>query len=661
MNARTIQAIALATTIGASALGGSMLPGLMRQSEEDGLRYTTEAVEGAPPWVAVGTAIGALRGLIVDILWIKVNYMKDQGLFFEVMADAELITKLQPRFAAVWIFHGHNMAYNISVATHTMAERWEWVQAGIRLVRNEGLRHNPNSMALHRDLAFWFAHKIEGVSDDAHMYYKTELAREWHYLLGEPPETWDDRLAWIRTVADAPNSLEEAERRTPGVAALIERFNGAMGEFGEEFEYASTAAFLLRYGEWRAVIKDTEIAEILGVREDYRRSRASFAAFDDVAGDPEVAEQWDTLIAFTRRRALLDEYNMDPRFMADLTEELGPIDWRSGYAHALYWSRLGERRASIGVSDVNSIYVALNNDRQQLQSIQGLARAGRIMFDPFSGETMPSRFPEPRFVDTIARLFPVYYEKHFDTRGAGGEGFIGFLQNFMASAVRESYRSGEFARAQELMDQLDERFGTGAPVGMQNPRFSQPLEVFVREEIAGELEFQPLLAPSEVFASMRRAYRVGVGRDREDIWANCLTFVAQVVTIFKENQYFDYVNKFGVGRVADMLQDTPTIVREAFKNVMVDQSIPLEERVNIWARVDRFPGAELARAYAYDDVITDLRRQLSRHPLGQRYSAAQLFPPPPNLQRIRQQIAAAEAARQAREAAEQARDEIQRR
>ncbi len=659
MNARTIQAIALAVAVGASAAGGTMLPRLVDQSDERGLRYTTTSVEGAPPWVAIGTAIGALRGLIVDILWLKVNYMKDQGLFFEVMADAELITKLQPRFAQVWIFHGHNMAYNISVATHTMAERWEWVQAGIRLVRNEGLRHNPNNMQLHRDLAFWFAHKIEGVSDDAHLYYKTELARQWHYLLGAPPEDWESRIEWIRAVAEAPRSLEEAERRTPGVLTLIQRFDESMGPFGEQATYSVSSEFLMRYGEWQAVNRDTEIAEILGIKEQYRRSRASFAAFDDVASDPDVAEQWRTLIRFTRYRVLRDEFNMDPAFMLALTEELGPIDWRSGYAHALYWSRLGERRASIGVADTNSIYIALNNDRQQLQAIQGLARFGRIIFDPFSGEWV-SRFPEPRFVDTIADLFGVYYDKHFDTRGAGGEGFIGFLQNFMASAVREAYRSGEFARAQQLLDRLDGLFGSGARPGLQNPRFQKPLEAFVRDEIEEEYGFQPHLAPSEAIASMRYAYRVGVGRGREEVWTNALTFVAQVVTIFKENEYYDFTNKFGVGRVRDMLQDTPTLVREAFKVVMRDPGIPLEERVTIWSRVDGFRGAELARAYAYDDVIDDLRRQLQRHPLGQRYSAAELFPPPANLEQVRAMIAEAEAEQQRREAEQRARDEIER-
>src|SRR5688572_8391741 len=204
--------MALALTI-----SGSMLPRILNQADESVLRYTNVSVEGAPPIVVVGTAIGALRGLVVDYLWLKANAMKEKGLFYEAMADADLITKLQPRFAQVWSFHGHNMTYNISVATHTQQERWEWVNAGIRLVRNEGLRYNPNDMLLHRELAFWLGHKIEGVSDDAHLYYKREFCREWHMLLGQPPEDTAEHLAWIKEIADAPETLMAAERKTAGV------------------------------------------------------------------------------------------------------------------------------------------------------------------------------------------------------------------------------------------------------------------------------------------------------------------------------------------------------------------------------------------------------------------------------------------------------------
>ena len=103
------------------------------------------------------------------------------------MLFRSLITKLQPRFGEVWAFHGHNLAYNLSVMTSTPEERWRLVNAGIDLVRNKGLRYNPNDLILYKELAFWFAHKIDGVSDDAHLFYKRKFAQEWHLLLGPPP------------------------------------------------------------------------------------------------------------------------------------------------------------------------------------------------------------------------------------------------------------------------------------------------------------------------------------------------------------------------------------------------------------------------------------------------------------------------------------------
>ncbi|MCH8315358.1 MAG: hypothetical protein IIA64_05240 [Planctomycetes bacterium] len=210
---RLVQLIALIITIVSTSVCGGLLPVMTKIAEQHTLRYTDIAVEGAPPFVVLGTAIGAVRGIIVDYLWIKVNLRKQAGLYFEVMADADLITKLQPRFAAVWAFQGHNMAYNISVIHNTAEERWEWVKAGINLVRNKGLRYNPNDLQLHKELAFWFSHKIEGVADDAHFYYKTELAREWHYVLGAPPAgPTGSRLA----LGAGPRSALRPSRGGPG-------------------------------------------------------------------------------------------------------------------------------------------------------------------------------------------------------------------------------------------------------------------------------------------------------------------------------------------------------------------------------------------------------------------------------------------------------------
>ncbi len=120
---RVIQTFSALIATASFSIGGYMLPTILDEAEDNTLRYTNNVVAGVPDWVnTIGMSIGALRGLLVDYLWIKIQQMQRDGLFFEVMADAELITKLQPRFPQVWVFHAHNMAYNISVATHTIEE-----------------------------------------------------------------------------------------------------------------------------------------------------------------------------------------------------------------------------------------------------------------------------------------------------------------------------------------------------------------------------------------------------------------------------------------------------------------------------------------------------------------------------------------------------------
>ena len=206
---RLIQLGAVVVLAGSIAVAGALQPKMLAIADRDQLRYTDVSVEGAPPIVAIGTAIGALRGLIVDYLWLKVTIQKEKGLLYEVMADSDLISKLQPRFPEVWGFLGHNLAYNVSVLTNTPEERWAWVNNGISLVRERGIRYNPNDLELHKELAFWFSHKVDGLADDAHLYYKRQFAREWHLLLGVPPLDYEKRQEWIKAVATS-HGMKEA-------------------------------------------------------------------------------------------------------------------------------------------------------------------------------------------------------------------------------------------------------------------------------------------------------------------------------------------------------------------------------------------------------------------------------------------------------------------
>jgi hypothetical protein len=289
--------------------------------------------------------------------------------------------------------------------------------------------------------------------------------------------------------------------------------------------------------------------------------------------------------------------------------------------------------------------------------MQDLARYGRITFDPFSSE-LPSRFPDPRWIDTIDGLFASFYEKHYETRGAGGETFIAFLENFMSSAIREAYRSGEIDRAQRMLDSLNERFGTGASVA-GNPKFALPLDVFVKKEVYDEYAFQPHLAPSEAVAALRYGFRVGVGRNQPEIYRQALSFVDDVIAYFKGNEYYDFETKFGTGRMRDLIGTLERTKEIAFLQLMTDPTIQLQEKATLWSQIDKYD-PEL-RLKVYDRMAPLLQRQFDQHALSQKYEFAQLFGAPPGLERYRQQLAAERLERERQQEEARSRDPFEQR
>lgn len=137
-----------------------------------------QALRDAPPLVVfTSVALGGFQGLIADLLWLRVARLQEQGHYFEIVQLSDWITKLEPRFSEVWAFHAWNMAYNISVMFPDPDDRWRWVQHGIRLLRDEGLRYNPADPRLYHELGWIYQHKIGQHYDDAHMAYKWELAQ----------------------------------------------------------------------------------------------------------------------------------------------------------------------------------------------------------------------------------------------------------------------------------------------------------------------------------------------------------------------------------------------------------------------------------------------------------------------------------------------------
>ena len=162
--------------------------------------------DSAPP-LAEGAfaALGGLRSIAAEIVWFRMDRLQDEGRYVELAQLATVLTRMEPHTPEVWSHAAWNLAYNVSVMLPTAADRWRWVQAGLRLLRDEGLRFNPRSSDLCRELAWMFELKIGAEIDTAAATYRAE----WRKIV----EDVRARNAWEELGMD-PRVMRRLEETT---------------------------------------------------------------------------------------------------------------------------------------------------------------------------------------------------------------------------------------------------------------------------------------------------------------------------------------------------------------------------------------------------------------------------------------------------------------
>ena len=275
--------LALALLLGVSQVQKSL------NRDRDRLELTrVQPLDNAPPVLAFTTmALGGFRGLISNALWIRATDLQDDDKFFEMAQLADWITKLEPHFVQVWLMQSWNMAYNISVKFKDYPDRWRWVKRGIELLRDDGLRYNPNEILIYRELGWFFQHKMGANLDDAHLYYKQQ---------------------WLNEMSEVFN------KKKPNVDELV---------------------------------------------------------------NPTTPDQ------INRAHLLETKYKMDPKFMKEVDDRYGPLEWRLPEAHAIYWASKGLEEAKQHPSKVNSSDL-ITLHRVVYQSMQLSFQRGRLVSNYFT-------------------------------------------------------------------------------------------------------------------------------------------------------------------------------------------------------------------------------------------------------------------------------------
>ena len=563
-----IWSVCIVLTAGLLVTAGLQLDYINDQRAD--MKLIIDRPENVPPTLAFATiATGAFRGLLVDILWIRADSLKEQGQFFDARQLAEWITVLQPRFAAVWEFHAWNMAYNISVAIPATQpdQRWRWVKNGYELLRDKGLEVNPKAIALYRELARIFQHKIGGVSDDAHKYYKLQLAAAMEPLLGPADNEYFEALAqapadWQPIAAD------------PNIAPLITALKSA----DPAFVKADDIEFVRNY---------------LSLRQ--RPDRYDPKAFEtvDAFRGTKALERFDI---FAKAYQLRKTWKLDPVLMQQLNNTYGPIDWsdpnkhlpldwRHPDVHAIYWAVRGLQVAGREEFSADEA----NTDRIVAHSLQNLFRYGKIFIYEMpaaqgsqtvrqTAGDQPGPVGREIFLRPDLRMFGPYnntvlaiLEKYKELKEGTYESLQNGHRNMLKNAVLSFYQAGHIRYAQKIYQQLRELY----PLD----EFKAPLVQYVKNRFRYELESIGINNAREIIQMMlmESYFRYAV---RDDDEASGREELAKEIYDHYQSLFSDEGSK---GRIN--LLPFPVLRYLALRDFLNDPQYPLEFRRSLLARI----------------------------------------------------------------------------
>ena len=254
-------------------------------------------------------ALGAFRGLLIDYLWLRAVALREQGRHHEARQLAEQICTLQPRMWEVWSFMGHDLAYNVATAVDDPVQRWRWVQNGVELLRDRGIRWNPEAPQLYFQLARIYQDKIASTRDDFHKTFK-----EWH------------AIEMLQVLGDPQVDLSELSQAEPWEALLL-----------SDPEAQATLALLDQEDARPRVL------ELERLRRDPERQ----AALDELGPLRTRLEHpsWARLVLSARAGLVRERHGLEPARMLEIDRQWGPLDWRGVDATTIYWAAEGLRVA----------------------------------------------------------------------------------------------------------------------------------------------------------------------------------------------------------------------------------------------------------------------------------------------------------------------------
>ncbi len=495
----TVQIICLAIAAVCLAGAGLLTRPINEIRKSNQLVIDPAKLATLPPGIALIGKLGTFRALVIDWAAIRAERLKNEGKHYEALQLHQAICALAPQFPKLWAYAAWNMAYNISVTQFTPEARWQWVQNGIKILRDEGLKYNPNSVALYKELVWIYWHKIGDFLDDEHWNYKRALAVEMERVLGAPPVVLSDEeyIKWFRLMVDAPRDLEKFVRDDPQVAAFVTKLqNVRLGADDSLLDFVARNI--------RPELRAEDLQREASPTDELRAMQL------ELIKDPRNQEVLGRLLAAVRSDVLRKRYKLDLDWMLDLmVKQYGPLDWRNAFSHSLYWSSLGDKE-STGVAR-NDPADEMNNARFVFFSLQQLISRGKLSLTPNFDEPFKSYIeltPDLRFIPYLYETYMRLGKKHFGTdprfrEGTPGPSYFGGFVTAIQTWVELLYLEG----GEQNLEQAENyyawlrQYNLGQD-GKPQEQYLVTLEEFVMGDIKASL--QTFRAASAIINSFLR-------------------------------------------------------------------------------------------------------------------------------------------------------------
>src|SRR5579884_3837201 len=130
------------------------------------------------------------RGLVTCYLWQDAIEQQKKNQWNDLEQTVRQLTVLQPHFITPWLFQSWNLAYNVSVESDRVNDKYFYITRGIGLLA-EGERQNHDNPDIRWSIGFFTQHKI-CQSDE------TNVLRSLSQLSMIPPNERDPGRFWTK-------------------------------------------------------------------------------------------------------------------------------------------------------------------------------------------------------------------------------------------------------------------------------------------------------------------------------------------------------------------------------------------------------------------------------------------------------------------------------